>query len=69
VRVADPLVSAAVMEHEDGRAFAWFVSQHDAPVAVEPLVASGSLVSLDGEPVGALELGPFGVVVVELEDS
>ncbi|MFD7658656.1 cellulase family glycosylhydrolase [Actinosynnema sp. NPDC059797] len=66
VRVADPLVMAAVMEHEDGREFAWFVSQHDAPVTVTPLVDGGSLVSLDGEPVRGLELGPFGVVVAEV---
>lgn len=66
VRVADPEVSVGLMEHEDGREFAWFVSQHDVPVSVEPLVAGGSLVTLDGEPVRVVDLDPCGVVVAEV---
>jgi hypothetical protein len=66
VRVDDPSVMTGLMEHsEDGRVFAWFVSQHASPVVVEPVV-DGVLVGLDGSPLDAVELGAFGVLVGEV---
>ncbi|MEU4742934.1 cellulase family glycosylhydrolase [Actinosynnema sp. NPDC023658] len=69
VSVDDPSVMTGLMEHEDGRVFAWFVSQHAEPVVVEPSVVDGSLVSLDGEPVVSVSLDAFGVVVMEVGNA
>jgi hypothetical protein len=55
------------MEHEDGRSFVWFISQHDGPLTAEPVLAGGgSLRNLDGAALHSVELPPFGVVVAEM---
>ncbi|MEV1006746.1 cellulase family glycosylhydrolase [Streptomyces sp. NPDC049881] len=72
VTVDDPRVLVGRMEHEDGRAFVWFVSQHAEPVTAVPVVAAsaGTLHALgDGAPLPAVELPPFGVVVAELRTA
>jgi hypothetical protein len=66
----EPRVMVARMDHEDGRAFVWFVSQHDQPLTAHPALARGALLSLDGrERLNAVELPPFGVVVAELTST
>lgn len=52
--------------HEDGRDFVWFVSQHDEQLTAEPLVTTGTLVSLDGGKLAKVKLPPYGVLVAEL---
>ncbi|HWM38750.1 MAG TPA: cellulase family glycosylhydrolase [Streptomyces sp.] len=66
VSVADPRVLVGRMTHEDGRDFVWFVSQHDEQLTAEPLVTTGTLVSLDGGKLGKVKLPPYGVLVAEL---
>ncbi|MEU8356894.1 cellulase family glycosylhydrolase [Nonomuraea sp. NPDC048882] len=61
-----PLVSAALMRHEDGRVFVWCVSQSDAEIKAAPVVREGSLRNADGSPVSVVELPPYGVSVLEL---
>jgi len=39
--VDDPLVHAEVLDHADGRRFAWIVSQHDESVVVAATIADG----------------------------
>jgi hypothetical protein len=69
VSVDDPLVLTGLMEHSvDGRVFAWFISQHASPVEVEPVVADGVLVALDGSPLASVELGAYGVLVAEVRE-
>ncbi|WP_328608785.1 cellulase family glycosylhydrolase [Amycolatopsis sp. NBC_00345] len=67
VRVADPLVFTDVLVHEDGRRFAWFLSQHEEPVTVAPLLAGGRLRTFDGELVEGVTLAAFGVAVFRLD--
>jgi cytochrome P450 len=62
VRVDDPLVMTGLMEHEDGRVFAWFISQHASPVAVSPRV-DGSLLTLDGEPLSDIDIVSYYVII------
>lgn len=70
VVVDDPLVFTDTLVHEDGRRFAWFVSEHDAPVTVRPLVGGASLRTLDGgTPVTEVSLPAYGVQVLELEQK
>ncbi|WP_049578588.1 glycoside hydrolase 5 family protein [Streptomyces sp. SBT349] len=66
VTVEDPRVVVGRMEHEDGRSFVWFVSQHHEPLTVRPRIAAGSLRDLTGQSFPAVELFPYGVVVTEL---
>jgi endo-1,4-beta-mannosidase len=80
VTVDDPLVSADVLAHADGRRFAVLVSQHDTERVVKPALAAGhTLAALsdgqdlqagqDGGPggsTGEIALGPFGVQILEL---
>ncbi|UCM88487.1 glycoside hydrolase 5 family protein [Streptomyces marincola] len=66
VTVDDPRVLVGRMEHEDGRSFVWFVSQHAEPLTVKPRVADGTLRDLTGQHFPAVELFPYGVVVTEL---
>jgi endo-1,4-beta-mannosidase len=70
VSTPDPRVMTARMEHEDGRRYVWFVSQHDAPVTARPVLTGGAagarLVGLDGADLHEFELPPFGVVVAEM---
>ncbi|WP_129842189.1 cellulase family glycosylhydrolase [Streptomyces sp. RFCAC02] len=71
VTVDDPRVLTGRMDHEDGRVFVWFVSQHDEPLTVTPVLApdAGTLRALDGAaeaPLTAVTLPPFGVTVAEL---
>ncbi|MDT0347608.1 cellulase family glycosylhydrolase [Streptomyces litchfieldiae] len=66
VTVDDPRVLVGRMEHEDGRSFVWFISQHDEPLTVKPTVAAGTLRDLTGQEFPAVELFPYGVVVTEL---
>jgi hypothetical protein len=61
-----PLVSAALMRHEDGRVFVWCVSQSDAEIKAAPSVRGGVLRDEDGAPVSVVELPPYGVRVLEL---
>jgi endo-1,4-beta-mannosidase len=65
VRVDDPRVLVGELHHEDGRRFTWFVSQHPEPLAVQPEVDGQILVDENGAPVAKVELGAYGVVVVE----
>ncbi|HEX6447036.1 MAG TPA: cellulase family glycosylhydrolase [Streptosporangiales bacterium] len=65
--VGDPRVFTDVLEHEDGRRFAWFVSQHGEPLTVRPR-ADGVLRPLGGgDPAATVALGPYGVQVYEME--
>ncbi|OLL76239.1 hypothetical protein Ae168Ps1_4644c [Pseudonocardia sp. Ae168_Ps1] len=66
VTVADPNVLASVLDHEDGRRFAWFVNQSPAPASVTPLLNQGKLADLDGAPCTDVSLDPFGVTVCEI---
>ncbi|RBM08955.1 cellulase family glycosylhydrolase [Streptomyces sp. PT12] len=68
VTVDDPRVLVGRMEHEDGRSFVWFVSQHPEPLTVRPRIAekAGSLRDLTGQSFPAIELFHYGVVVTEL---
>ncbi|QPP06457.1 cellulase family glycosylhydrolase [Streptomyces bathyalis] len=67
VSVADPRVMTGRMEHEDGRSFVWFISQHDEPLTAEPvLTGGGALKDLDGAGLDAVELPPYGVIVAEM---
>ncbi|MDT0270468.1 cellulase family glycosylhydrolase [Streptomyces sp. DSM 44915] len=67
VTVDDPRVLVGRMTHEDERSFVWLVSQHEETRAVTPvLTAGGALRDLDGQPLGTVELPPFGVLVAEL---
>ncbi|AXX31482.1 hypothetical protein APASM_4117 [Actinosynnema pretiosum subsp. pretiosum] len=61
VSVDDPGVLVSVLEHEDGRRFAWLVSQRGEPVSARVL---GAGLRSFGDVV---ELGPYGVVVAEVE--
>ncbi len=65
VTVPDPAVSASVLVHEDGRRFAFLVSQSELPLSVRP-VTSGQLSSLRGEPMDTVELSPYDVRVLTL---
>jgi hypothetical protein len=63
----EPRVLVGRMDHEDGRSFVWFVSQHDEPLTAAPAVASRTLLDLaTGEKLSTVELPPYGVVVAEL---
>lgn len=66
VVVDDPHVFADVLVHQDGRRFAWLVSQHPGEATATPRTA-GSLRSLAGEPLSEVTLAPYGVEVVELK--
>jgi endo-1,4-beta-mannosidase len=62
VRTDDPRVLADTMSHVDGRRFAWLVSQHPDELTVTP--SGATLRTLDGEPVTAVTLAPYGVQVL-----
>jgi len=70
--VADPRVVVGELVHEDGRRFVWFINMVDSTLSCEPKLQAGALRSLDSarelEP-GRLELGPFAVRVLELDES
>jgi endo-1,4-beta-mannosidase len=66
VTVDHKAVGADVLVHEDGRRYAWLVSQSAEPVTVAPVVAGGALHTLDGQPVGKVELDAYGVAVLEI---
>jgi len=66
VRSGDPLVFTDTLTHEDGRRFAWFVSQHPNGATVRPQLASGSLASPDGTGMEEVTLDPYGVRVLQL---
>jgi endo-1,4-beta-mannosidase len=69
VTTGTPLVGADTLDHEDGRRFAWLVSQSDEPLTVAPR-ASGTLHDLGAqEPLTEVALPPFGVRVLELRDA
>jgi len=67
VAMADPLVFADSLTHDDGREFVLLTSQHAGPAEVA--VAAGSvgakLTTLAGEPVESVALEPFGVAVLQ----
>lgn len=68
VVVDDPLVFTDTLVHEDGRRFAWFVSEHDSAVTVRPRTGSGSLRTLDGETsLTEVSLPAYDVQVLEVE--
>jgi endo-1,4-beta-mannosidase len=71
VTVNDPRIGADVLAREDGRRFAWLVSQASEPVTVKPQLAGQlRLRDLDGALAGeAVTLEPFGVSVFQLDDS
>jgi len=71
VTVDDPRVAADVLEHGDGRRFAWLVSHAAQPVTVKPqLDVAARLCDLDGSPTnGSITLPPFGVGVFVIENG
>ncbi|NHD16089.1 MULTISPECIES: cellulase family glycosylhydrolase [unclassified Actinopolyspora] len=69
VLVDNPLVSADVLRHGDGRRFAFVVSHSDHAAKVEPQVPAGRLVEPDsGTAVESMELEPHGVRMLLLDD-
>ncbi|HEY0247780.1 MAG TPA: cellulase family glycosylhydrolase [Gryllotalpicola sp.] len=62
LRVHDPRVLAATLRHEDGREYAWLVSQSAEGVTVTPERA-------DGTALDAIELAPYGVTVFAYEPA
>jgi len=68
VTVDSPDVLVDGLVHEDGRRFVWLVSERDVPMVVRPRLSSGSrLLPLGGgDPVGQVELAPYGVTVLQL---
>jgi len=67
VAVADRRVAVDRLRHEDGREFVWLVSQAAGELTVRPAVAGGRVLhDLDGAPVEAVTLPPYGVRVLEL---
>jgi len=68
VTVNSPEVLVDGLVHEDGRRFVWLVSERDAPLVVRPRLPAGSrLVPLGGgDPVGEVELAPYGARVLQL---
>jgi endo-1,4-beta-mannosidase len=65
VRVADPQVLVGELQRDDGAIFTWFVSQSPEPIAVEPETGPHTLVDEAGNAVTKVELGPYGVLVLE----
>ncbi len=66
--VDDARVFTDTLVHEDGRRFAWLVSQHPDEVTVAPRLASGVLCPLTGgDAVTEVTLSAYGVAVFELE--
>jgi hypothetical protein len=66
VSVDDPRVLTEVLVHDDGRRFAWFVSETVEPLRVVPETAGTLHDRVTGEVLAEVELDPFGVVVVEV---
>jgi endo-1,4-beta-mannosidase len=67
VVVADPHVAADVLDHADGRRFAFLLSQSDRPLTVKPVTSGGRLADLaGGEEAPAVDLPPYGVRVLRL---
>lgn len=70
VTVDDPRVFADALVHEDGRTFAWLVSQHDHEVTVTPTAPGRAVHDLHtGEELAEVVLPAYGVRVVELRTS
>ncbi|MQA77408.1 MAG: cellulase family glycosylhydrolase [Streptosporangiales bacterium] len=68
VVVRDPRVLADTRVHEDGRWFAWFVSESADELTVVPEAGDAELRPLGGgAPVAEVTLAPYGVEVLELE--
>lgn len=67
----DPQVFADTLAHEDGRRFAWFVSQSAETVTLRPQAGDGAAAALrepaSGEAVEDVVIEPCGVRVVLLE--
>ncbi len=62
VVVDDPEVFTDTLVHDDGRRFAWLVSQSAQEKTVTPVVRDGRLLALGtDEPVDKVTLGPHGV--------
>lgn len=68
--MSDHRVASGVLVRDDGRRFAWLVSQARERVTVKPqLSGSARLCELDGSPApGSVTLEPFGVGVFMLGD-
>jgi hypothetical protein len=70
VRVDDPRVLVGTMTHDDGRRFAWFVSQSADALQVSPILSGelshAKLTSLNGSPQQSFPLEPYAVGVVEI---
>ena len=65
VSVPDPQVLVDALVHEDGTRYVWLVSESSEESKAQPLLASGSLETLDGEPVGStVPLPAYAVVVL-----
>jgi endo-1,4-beta-mannosidase len=68
VVVDDPHVSADVLDHADGRRFAFLTSQSDRQLTVKPRVPGGRLLDLvGGDETPTVELPPYGVRVLLLD--
>lgn len=70
VRVDDPRVLVATMVHDDGRQFAWFVSESAETLQVNPILSGAlshaKLTSLNGTPQSSFALAPYAVAVIEI---
>lgn len=70
IRVDDPRVIVGELVHEDGRRYAWLISQAAETLDVTPVLGGGladaKLVTLGGAPAPSVPLPPYGVVVVEV---
>lgn len=67
ITVDTPSVFADTLVHEDGRRFAWLVSQNPERCEIVPHVSGGSLHELaTGERQRAIVLQPYGVRVLQL---
>ncbi|MFE6997215.1 cellulase family glycosylhydrolase [Microbacterium sp. NPDC057659] len=61
----DPRVFVDTLRHRDGARFAFFVSQHDTRVSIEPR-SEHRLATLDGDDGSRVDLPPFGVAIRRL---
>ncbi|WP_199549730.1 cellulase family glycosylhydrolase [Streptomyces sp. N35] len=68
VCIDSPWVSADVLVHEDGRRFAWLVSQADCELTVEPRLMTGGRLRhpVSGHEASTVTVAPFGVTVMEI---
>ena len=70
VVVTEPEVFTDTLVHDDGRRYAWFVSQDPEARTVRPGLDGGALRDLDsGAVLDEVRLGAYGVRVLEIVDT